>query len=166
EIPAVVALVLGCAVDAKVDAGTPENGGAGEQRVEFGLTEVDYKLEGRDLKIQQVQNPEGGPFQPMKESPIALVGDSNLYWWQDEHVQSAGISAHVSRLIGSPVDEISSGGQVPHDLRNDAPHLLSKRCVVYLQSSWVLWDLRIPWRMFTTDRADAEPNPNDFAPLN
>ena len=117
--------------------------------VKFGTQPINYRLEGRDFEIDQLLGPDGKPFQPNPESELAIIGDSNVYWWQEEHIKSAGVSAYVSKHLGRTVDEYSSGSLAPHHLRPALERLIRKKSIIYLQSSWVFWDVRSPWKMFS-----------------
>ncbi len=110
---------------------------------------VDYKTGDHKLKAYQVQADPGDLYQPDNTSPIVLCGDSNLFWWQSMHCGSAGIGAHVAKELQTPIQEIAGAGLQPQTLRSRSKELATKKCVVYISSSWVLWDDRNPWRLYS-----------------
>lgn len=86
--------------------------------------------------VQTVAGEDGAPYTPREGSPVLIVGDSFV-----GHLSflSAGISAHVSRHIGFPVDEAwSSGGgpQVPRMIaRKGSEFLEGRKVVVWVMST-------------------------------
>lgn len=108
----------------------------------------------KSVNISQVNQPDGGGvYQDTEDSPLLILGDSNTFYWQDTKSGGAGISAHAARRSGRPVSRFSQAGFLPHNLaRMDNRKLLEgRRCVVMVQTVWVLWDLRSPWKRFELD---------------
>ncbi len=124
-----------------------------EERIEFQEEEllISYREKGKfahqESAVFQVQDSGGSVYENVESAPILILGDSNTYFWDDLHASGSGISAHTARCLGQPVSLFTKAGLLPHHLlREDTNRLLGSRyCVVLLQTSWSLWDLRSPW---------------------
>ena len=119
-----------------------------DKPIRFQLREATAKGEGHPFSIRQVVDSSGNPFQPQSDAKVLVCGDSNVYWWQSERATGAGISAHLAREISAPVGEISQANFRPHQMSNHLDEIESAKCVVFLQSSWVLWNTSSPHRLF------------------
>jgi len=115
-----------------------------------------YAAEPKPYLIEQVVGQNGKPYQPDSDSPLLLVGDSNLFWWQSARAKGAGIGAHLSAELGFSVDEIAKTGLLPHHLRDEIKRVRSKHCVIYLQTAWTFWNKNLPWALFR-DRIAESP---------
>lgn len=126
------------------------------QTIEAKLDAKKYAAEPKPYLIDQVLDQSGEPYQPDPNSPLLLVGDSNLFWWQTARAKGAGMGAHLSAELGFSVDEISKTGLLPHHLRDEVQRVRGKRCVIYLQTAWTFWNKNLPWALFR-DRLEESP---------
>lgn len=85
--------------------------------------------------MSQVVTPAGTLYEDVEQSPVLVVGDSNLqiYQYENESLKRtgthAGFSAHLARHIGVPVSLEATGSFRPANL-NRTPELLEGRRVV------------------------------------
>ncbi len=99
----------------------------------------------------QVLSPDGKPYEDQLGSPIVIIGDSFTGVFQRTYCKHAGVSAHVAREIGYPVDlEMSWGGgpSVRQRLLERGVDALKKvRLVIWLFASrdfhnyWEDWEV-------------------------
>ena len=108
---------------------------------------VEISNGGNLLRVEQIQRLDGTVFSPSKAGELLLCGDSNLYWWQTELAEGSGISAHLAYVLQTPIDEISRSGFRPHQMSQFLTQAYSKRAVIFLQSSWVLWNKGLPYQL-------------------
>jgi hypothetical protein len=98
---------------------------------------------------RQVLNPDGTPYQDDAGSPIVVLGDSFTGVFQLTDCEHAGVSAHLARAIGYPVDLVMSyggGPNVRHKLmRRGTEELKSKRLVVWMMTARDLYNYWEDW---------------------
>jgi hypothetical protein len=101
------------------------------------------------LAAHQVFGPDQQPYSDDPESPIVLLGDSFTAVYQLMDVEHAGVSAHVARAIGYPVDLVMSYGGGPNVrqklLRRGWESLESKRLVIWMMTARDLHDYWEDW---------------------
>jgi hypothetical protein len=97
----------------------------------------------------RVINPGGAPYEDDATSPIVLLGDSFTGVYQLTDCEHAGVSAHLARAIGYPVDLVMSyggGPNVRHKLmRRGAEELQTKRLVVWMMTARDLYNYWEDW---------------------
>ncbi len=83
----------------------------------------------------QVLEPNGTPYQDSDSSSVLVLGDSYTGVFQSVGCRHAGVTAHLARGLGAPVDLIMGWGGGP-----EAPDKLRKRGEAYLKSKrLVIW---------------------------
>jgi hypothetical protein len=101
------------------------------------------------LIAHQVFGPDQQPYDDDPQSPIVLLGDSFTAVYQLMDAEHAGISAHVARGIGYPVDLVMSYGGGPNVrqklLRRGWDSLVSKRLVIWMMTARDLYDYWEDW---------------------
>lgn len=97
----------------------------------------------------QVLDADGKLYEDDPESPIVLLGDSFTGVYQLMDCEHAGISAHLARELGAPIDLVMSYGGGPNVrqklLRRGAKALGSKRLVIWMMTERDLWDFWEGW---------------------
>ncbi len=63
---------------------------------------------------QQVLTADGKPYDDDPESPVVVLGDSFTGVYQLTDCEHAGLSAHLARALGHPVDLVMSYGGGPN----------------------------------------------------
>jgi len=107
------------------------------------------------LEAQQVANAAGELYEDDQASPIVMLGDSFTGVFHFEDCKHAGLSAHLARDLGLPIDLIMAQGSGPRirgQLARRGPDgLEGKRLVIWTMVSrdlydyWADWDLiRLP----------------------
>ena len=103
------------------------------------------------LKAQQVLNPDGSPYRDDKSSPIVILGDSFCGVFHFEDCKHAGISAHIAKEIGMPVDLIMAYGSGPRIrklfARRGKDAIRSKRLVIWMTAARDLYNYWAPWEI-------------------
>jgi alginate O-acetyltransferase complex protein AlgJ len=101
------------------------------------------------LVAHQVLGPDQQPYSDDPESPIVLLGDSFTAVYQLMDAEHAGVSAHVARGIGYPLDLVMSYGGGPNVrqklLRRGWDSLSSKRLVIWMMTARDLYDYWEDW---------------------
>jgi hypothetical protein len=101
------------------------------------------------LVAHQVLGPGGQPYDDDPDSPIVLLGDSFSAVYQLMDAEHAGVSAHVARGVGYPLDLVMSYGGGPNVrqklLRRGWESLGSKRLVIWMMTSRDLYDYWEAW---------------------
>jgi alginate O-acetyltransferase complex protein AlgJ len=101
------------------------------------------------LVAHQVLGPDQQPYDDDPESPIVLLGDSFTAVYQLMDAEHAGVSAHVARGIGYPLDLVMSYGGGPNVrqklLRRGWESLSSKRLVIWMMTARDLYDYWEDW---------------------
>jgi alginate O-acetyltransferase complex protein AlgJ len=102
------------------------------------------------LSCRQVVNPDGTPYEDDPDSPIVVLGDSFTGVYQLTDCEHAGVSAHIAREIGYPVDLVMSYGGGPNVrqklLRRGVEALGKKRLVVWMMTSRDLFNYWEDWK--------------------
>jgi alginate O-acetyltransferase complex protein AlgJ len=82
---------------------------------------------------------DGKPYDDDPESPVVVLGDSFTGVYQLTDCEHAGLSAHLARALGHPVDLVMSyggGPNVRHKLmRRGAADIASKRLVIWVMTA-------------------------------
>jgi hypothetical protein len=98
----------------------------------------------------QVLEPDGAPYEDDPESPIVILGDSFTGVYELTDCEHAGVSAHIAREIGYPVDLVMSYGGGPNVrqklLRRGLEALGKKRLVVWMMTARDLHDYWEEWK--------------------
>jgi hypothetical protein len=101
------------------------------------------------LVAHQVFGPDQQPYSDDPESPIVLLGDSFTAVYELMDVEHAGVSAHVARGIGYPLDLVMSYGGGPNVrqklLRRGWAALGNKRLVIWMMTARDLYDYWEDW---------------------
>jgi hypothetical protein len=92
------------------------------------------------LQASRVFLPEGGaPYQNDPGAPVLVLGDSYAGVFELTGCRNAGVSAHLARAMGGPVDLImgwGGGPEAPRKLRRAGPEALAgKRLVIWMMSA-------------------------------
>ncbi len=99
--------------------------------------------------MSQVLTPEGRLYEDVEQSPVLVVGDSNLQVYQYTNAdmrntgEHAGFTAHLARALGMPVSLVAAGGFTPALLNREPRALTNRRVVVFVGSIVVV--SRIAW---------------------
>ena len=97
----------------------------------------------------RVLNADGAPYEDDAGSPIVLLGDSFTGVYQLTDCEHAGVSAHLARALGYPVDLVMSyggGPNVRHKLmRRGTEELKTKRLVVWMMTARDLYNYWEDW---------------------
>ncbi len=101
------------------------------------------------LTGEQVVSPAGELYEDDKSSPIVVLGDSYAGVFHYGECQHAGLTAHMARELGTPVDLILGQGMGPKVraklARRGRGALKGKRLVVWTLSERDLYNYRSPW---------------------
>jgi hypothetical protein len=101
------------------------------------------------LRAQQVLAPGGAFYEDDAESPIVVLGDSYTGVYQLMDAEHAGLSAHLAKSLGYPVDLVMSYGGGPNVrhklLRRGKEALASKRLVVWVMTARDLYNYWEDW---------------------
>jgi hypothetical protein len=104
----------------------------------------------------RVINADGTPYEDDAASPVVLLGDSFTAVYQLTDCEHAGVSAHLARAIGYPVDLVMSyggGPNVRHKLmRRGTEELKSKRLVVWMMTARDLYNYWEDWEPLAAAR--------------
>jgi alginate O-acetyltransferase complex protein AlgJ len=111
---------------------------------------VQRRYQPQILVGHQVLNPDGTPYDDDPESPIVILGDSFTGVYELTDCEHAGVSAHIAREIGYPVDLVMSYGGGPNVrqklLRRGVEALAKKRLVVWMMTARDLHDYWEDWK--------------------
>jgi len=94
--------------------------------------------------MRQVITPSGALYDDVEQSPVLVVGDSNLqvYEYQNEDLRNtgehAGFTAHLARHLGLPVSLEAVGGFRPGALNRDPVLFQRRRVVVFVGAAWLI----------------------------
>ena len=101
------------------------------------------------LQARQVVDPDGKPYEDDASSPIVILGDSFTGVYQLTDAEHAGLSAHIAREIGYPVDLVMSYGGGPNVrrklLRRGEAELEQKQLVVWVMADRDLFNYWEDW---------------------
>ena len=114
----------------------------------------------------QVVNPDGTLYEDDPDSPIVILGDSFTGVYELMDCEHAGVSAHIAKQIGYPVDLLMSYGGGPNVreklLRRGEDKLASKKLVIWMMTARDLFDHAEGWQ----NNSDGNPQrvPIPFGP--
>ncbi|MGB8295867.1 MAG: hypothetical protein WCG85_10610, partial [Polyangia bacterium] len=98
----------------------------------------------------QVVNPDGTPYEDDPDSPVVILGDSFTGVYELMDCEHGGVSAHIAKEIGYPVDLVMSYGGGPNVreklLRRGEDKLTSKRLVIWMMTARDLFDFAEGWQ--------------------
>ncbi|HET6149222.1 MAG TPA: hypothetical protein VFH68_16915 [Polyangia bacterium] len=104
----------------------------------------------------QVVGPGGGLYEDDETSPIVLLGDSFTGVFQLMDCEHAGVSAHLARELGRPVDLVMSYGGGPNVrqklLRRGVGALARKKLVIWMMTARDLHDFWEGWQPLPAPR--------------
>lgn len=98
----------------------------------------------------QVIASDGTPYDDDPDSPVVVLGDSFTGVYELMDCEHAGVSAHIAREIGYPVDLVMSYGGGPNVrqklLRRGEAALGTKKLVVWMMTARDLYDFGEGWQ--------------------
>jgi alginate O-acetyltransferase complex protein AlgJ len=98
----------------------------------------------------QVLGPDGSLYDDDPDSPIVLLGDSFTGVYQRMDCEHAGVSAHLAKAIGYPVDLVMSYGGGPNVreklLKRGVDKLKDKKLVIWMMTARDLYDHAEGWQ--------------------
>jgi len=101
------------------------------------------------LIAKQVINPDGSFYKDDESSPIVVLGDSFCGVFQVEDPKYAGLSSHIAKEIGMPVDLMVAYGSGPGIRKNFARRgssvVKDKKLVIWTTASRDLYNYWSPW---------------------
>jgi hypothetical protein len=110
-----------------------------------------YKPE--TLAAHQVVRADGTPYDDDPDSPIVVLGDSFTGVYELTDAEHAGVSAHLARDIGYPVDLVMSYGGGPNVrqklMRRGADSLGTKKLIVWIMTARDLYNYWEEWEPLT-----------------
>ncbi len=100
---------------------------------------------------QQVLNSDGSFYEDDKTSPIVVLGDSFCGEFQVKEPKHAGLSSHIARDIGMPIDLIVAYGSGPKIrgrlTRRGSKAVSTKKLVIWTTAARDLYNYRSPWKI-------------------
>ena len=103
----------------------------------------------RRWSAHQVLGPDGTLYDDDPDSPIVLLGDSFTGVYQLMDCEHAGVSAHLARELGYPVDLVMSYGGGPNVrqklLRRGGERSARKKLVIWMMTARDLYDYWEDW---------------------
>ncbi|MBN1809905.1 MAG: hypothetical protein JW909_12630 [Planctomycetes bacterium] len=105
----------------------------------------------RPLQATQVLKPDGGFYDDDENSPILLLGDSYAGVFHFEDCEHGGLTAHIAREVGVPLDLVLGQGMGPNvrvkwlRYRGGGQALAGKKLVIWAISERDLFNYRSPW---------------------
>lgn len=91
----------------------------------------------------------GKPYEDVPESPVVLLGDSFTGVYQLTDAEHAGVSAHLARGVGYPVDLVMSYGGGPNVrqklMRRGVEGLATKKLVIWMMTARDLYNYWEDW---------------------
>ena len=114
------------------------------------LADADQRRYGPvELQGTQILRPDGELYDDDPDSPITVLGDSFTGVYQRTFCRNAGLSAHLARELGVPVDLVMSYGGGPTVrkklLRRGREALGTKRIVIWVMAARDLYDFWGAW---------------------
>ena len=98
----------------------------------------------------QVVSPDGSLYDDDPDSPIVLLGDSFTGVYQLMDCEHAGVSAHLAKNLGTPVDLVMSYGGGPNVreklLKRGVDKLKGKKLVIWMMTARDLYDHAEGWQ--------------------
>jgi alginate O-acetyltransferase complex protein AlgJ len=108
------------------------------------------KFQPETLVGHQVVNPDGSLYEDDPESPVVILGDSFTGVYELMDCEHAGVSAHLAKQIGYPVDLVMSYGGGPNVreklLRRGVDKLKTKKLVIWMMTARDLYDHAEGWQ--------------------
>lgn len=101
------------------------------------------------LVAHQVLRADKQPYEDDPDSPLVLLGDSFTGVYQLTDAEHAGVSAHIARGVGYPLDLVMSYGGGPNVrqklLRRGTGSLATKKLVIWLMTARDLYNYWEDW---------------------
>ena len=101
------------------------------------------------LEAHQVLTPDGSPYVDLPDVAVAMLGDSFTGVFELEDCRHAGLSAHVARQTGLPIDLIMAHGSGPQIwvrlARRGHDAVAAKRLIIWTVVARDLYRYRAPW---------------------
>jgi alginate O-acetyltransferase complex protein AlgJ len=98
---------------------------------------------------RQVLGPSGALYEDDATSPIIVLGDSFTGVYELTDCQSAGVSAHLARELGTPVDLVMSYGGGPNVrqklMRRGVEDLSNRRLIIWMMTARDLYNYWEEW---------------------
>jgi hypothetical protein len=98
----------------------------------------------------QVVNPDGSLYEDDPDSPIVVLGDSFTGVYELMDCEHAGVSAHIAKQIGYPVDLVMSYGGGPNVreklVKRGLDKLARKKLVIWMMTARDLYDHAEGWQ--------------------
>ena len=98
----------------------------------------------------QVVSADGAPYDDGPDSPIVVLGDSFTGVYELMDCEHAGVSAHIAKDIGYPVDLVMSYGGGPNVreklIRRGVDKLKTKKLVIWMMTARDLYDHAEGWQ--------------------
>jgi hypothetical protein len=95
-------------------------------------------------------NADGTLYEDDPDSPIVILGDSFTGVYELMDCEHSGVSAHIAKEIGYPVDLVMSYGGGPNVreklLRRGESKLASKKLVIWMMTARDLFDYAEGWQ--------------------
>ncbi len=95
-------------------------------------------------------NRDGTLYEDDPDSPIIILGDSFTGVYELMDCEHAGVSAHIAKRIGYPVDLVMSYGGGPNVreklVRRGLDKLASKKLVIWMMTARNLYDHAEGWQ--------------------
>jgi len=105
----------------------------------------------QELKALQVIDPDGQLYADDPSSPIVVLGDSFTGVFELEDCKHAGLTAHLARELGVPIDLIMAQGSGPtirgRFVRRGPDAIAQKKLVVWTVVSRDLYHYWSPWKL-------------------
>ena len=102
-----------------------------------------------ELAAEQVVCPDGELYTDDKASPILFLGDSYAGVYHYEDCKNAGITAHIAKELGMPLDLVIGQGMGPEvrkkAARRGVDAFAGKRLVIWSLSERDLFNYKSPW---------------------
>jgi len=114
------------------------------------LAEADRsRYQPETLSGHQILSADGALYEDDPDSPIVVLGDSFTAAYELIDCEHAGVSAHLAKEIGYPVDLVMSYGGGPNVrqklLRRGEAALGSKKLVIWMMTARDLYDFKEGW---------------------
>lgn len=116
-----------------------------------GMIPDDEKIKYRPMSLvaQQVLNPNDSFYEDDPSSPIVVLGDSFCGVFQVEEPKHAGLSSHIAKEIGMPVDLMVAYGSGPgirkRFARRGSEAIAGKKLVIWTTAARDLYNYWSPW---------------------
>jgi hypothetical protein len=108
------------------------------------------KFQPETLVGHQVVNPDGSLYEDDPDSPIIILGDSFTGVYELMDCEHAGVSAHIAKGIGYPLDLVMSYGGGPNVreklVKRGLDKLAHKKLVIWMMTARDLYDHQEGWQ--------------------